>query len=200
MAWQIMIWTVVNVFEKNDSVMVPMIVHLTKTKKLVSMANPVNVIWVNSLVNQARAHLAHLAECIIPVCHIQSFVMESRIVNMVMMNCHKIARARSVQIVPSINFFVKNRVNVPKDVMEKSNASMLKTRSIVLISIMNADRMESISNVRRKILKGLIVFQTNGHVMERSTVIQMAMTRTRIYVAKSIIILVNREYFVIASA
>ena len=200
MVCRIMIWTRVNVCGKNDSVTVLMTVNLTKTKKLVSMANPVNVIWVNSLANQARAHLAHLAECIIPVCHIQSFVMESRIVNMVMMNCHKIARARSVQIVPSINSFVKNRVNVPKDVMEKSNASMLKTRSIVLISIMNADRMESISNVRRKILKGLIVFQTNGHVMERSTVIQMAMTRTRIYVAKSIIILVNREYFVIASA
>ena len=93
MAWQIMIWTVVNVFEKNDSVMVLMTVHLTKTKKLVLMANHVSAIWVNLHVNQVldRMHTpVHLVECIIHACHIQNFVMVSRIVNMVTMNCHKI--------------------------------------------------------------------------------------------------------------
>ena len=53
--------------------------------------------------------------------------------------------------------------------------------------------------VKPKILKALIVFQINGHAMERPTAFHMAMTRTRIYVEKSIIIHVNREYFVIAS-
>ena len=202
MAWQIMIWTRADVSGKNGSVMVPMIVDPMKTKKLVLMANHVNVIWVNSLVNQAldRVHIqVHLVECIIHVCHIQNFVMVSKIVNTVMTNCHKIALDRKNPTVRSINSIVKNLENVPKDVMEKSNASMLKTRSIVLISIMNAARMESISNVKPKILKALIVFQINGHAMERPTAFHMAMTRTRIYVDKSIIIHVNREYFVIAS-
>ena len=192
-----MIWTGGNVLEKSVSVMVPMIVDLMKMKKLVSMANHVNVIWVNSLVKQVLDTPVHLVECIIHVCHIRNFVMVSRIVNMVTTNCHKIAPDRKNPTVQLINSIVKNLENVPKDVMEKSNASMLKMRSIVLISIMNVDRMESISNVKPKILRGLIAFQINGHVMERSTVIHMAMTRTRIYVEKSIIILVNREYFVI---
>ena len=114
-------------------------------------------------------------------------------------NLQLIVLIRKNRIVSQQNSFVKNQKNVPKDVMEKLNVIMVKMRSIVLISIMNADHMESMYIVNHPIIKALTVFQINGPVTDRLIVIHMGMMSQKTYVVRNMIIPANLGYFVIAN-